>query len=82
MSDTGENPWRPLAVVAIACLVTGLLFVTTANIVVVQRTDHLVTEEAASVRPAHAAIVPGSLVRPDGTLGAIVRQRVEAAIAL
>lgn len=82
MSDTGENPWRPLAFVAIACLVTGLLFVTTANIVVVQRTDHLVAEEAASVRPAHAAIVPGSLVRPDGTLGAIVRQRVEAAIAL
>ncbi|MFC5138071.1 vancomycin high temperature exclusion protein [Actinomycetospora rhizophila] len=73
---------RILALVVGVCVVLAVVVVVAANVVVVGRTDHLVTPAAAAVRPAQAAIVPGSLVRSDGTLGAVVRQRVESAVAL
>lgn len=73
---------RILALVLAAGVLLGVVVVVAANVVVVRRTDHLVTAEAAAVRPAQAAVVPGSLVRSDGTLGAVVRRRVEAGVAL
>jgi SanA protein len=73
---------RIVALVVGACVVVVVVVVVAANVVVVGRTDHLVTSTAAGLRPAQAAIVPGSLVRSDGTLGAVVRQRVDAAVAL
>ncbi|MEJ2885172.1 SanA/YdcF family protein [Actinomycetospora aeridis] len=73
---------RVLALGAVGCLVLGILVVVAANVLVVQRTDHLVTPDAAAVRSAQVAIVPGSLVRSDGSLGAVVRQRVETGVAL
>jgi SanA protein len=56
--------------------------VVTANVVVVHRTADRVTGDATAVRPAQVAIVPGSLVRADGSLGPIVEERVGAAVAL
>jgi SanA protein len=60
----------------------GAVLVAVANVVVVRRADGAVTREPSAVRPAQAAIVPGSLVLSDGSLGAIVQQRVDAAVAL
>ena len=65
---------------AIAAL--PVLAVAIANLVVVLRTDQLVVRETDAVRPAQVAIVPGSLVRPDGSLGDVVQERVDAAVAL
>ncbi|HSK61490.1 MAG TPA: ElyC/SanA/YdcF family protein [Actinomycetospora sp.] len=73
---------RAPAVVLAACVLLAALVVVAANVVVVERTDHAVTADAAAVRPAAVAVVPGSRVRPDGSLGDIVRQRVDAAVAL
>ncbi|MEO9323255.1 ElyC/SanA/YdcF family protein [Nocardioides sp. C4-1] len=72
-----------IAAVAGILLVAGL--VGTANAVVVLRTgDHVVGDLADldDVKPAQVAIVPGSRVRPDGTLGDVVRERVEGAVTL
>lgn len=59
-----------------------VLAVATANLLVVLRTDQLVVRETDAVRPAQVAIVPGSLVRPDGSLGDVVQERLDAAVAL
>lgn len=82
MSADGEGPWRVVVTILVTSVLLAVLVVTAANVVVVGRTDDAVTAEVAAVRPAQVAIVPGSLVRPDGTLGAVVRQRVDAAVAL
>jgi SanA protein len=63
-------------------MVLGLVLVVVANLLVVSRTDALVTDEVSGVRPAQVAIVPGSLVRSDGSLGGVVEERVDAAVAL
>lgn len=83
------DPSRPrrllqrLAVLgAVAVLALGLVAVVVANVVVVTRTDERVVVEVGELRPAQTAIVPGSLVRSDGTLGRIVQQRVDAAVRL
>jgi SanA protein len=73
---------RRLLVTAAALGVLGILSVVVANLVVVQRTDQHVTGDLEAVEPAQAAIVPGSLVRGDGTLGDVVAERVDAAVAL
>lgn len=73
---------RILALVVGACVVLGVVVVVAANVVVVRRTDEMVASGIPAVRPAEVAIVPGSLVRSDGTLGAVVRQRVETGVAL
>lgn len=56
--------------------------VVVSNLVVVLRTDDRVVREPAEVEPAQVAIVPGSLVRPDGSLGDVVQERLDAAVAL
>ncbi|WP_328305708.1 SanA/YdcF family protein [Actinomycetospora sp. NBC_00405] len=80
---TGARPTLGLVLAAGVLLVVVLvLVVAVSNVVVVRRTDHLVTADAATARPVQVAIVPGSLVRADGSLGAVVRQRVDAAVGL
>ncbi|MEI5671757.1 MULTISPECIES: SanA/YdcF family protein [unclassified Nocardioides] len=73
---------RRLAVVAGVLVVLAGALVGTANAVVLARTDDLVLTDPADVPHAQVAIVPGSMVRPDGTLGTIVQARVDAAVAL
>ncbi|PJJ54293.1 vancomycin permeability regulator SanA [Mumia flava] len=69
-------------VVAGVVVAAGALVVGAANAVVLARTDRWIVEEPDDLPHAQAAIVPGSMVRPDGSLGAVVRQRVDAAVAL
>lgn len=73
---------RRLAVVAGVLVVLAGALVGTANAVVLARTDELVLTDPDDVPHAQVAIVPGSMVRPDGTLGTIVQARVDAAVAL
>ena len=67
---------------AAAAVVLGVGTVVTANAVVLVRTDSRVTADAAELSRAQVAIVPGSLVRADGTLGDVVAERVDAAVEL
>ncbi|MEQ3553136.1 ElyC/SanA/YdcF family protein [Pseudonocardia nematodicida] len=79
MRPFSELPvFRMLGVVVLL----GGLVGAAANLVVVQRTAESVTGDVSRLRPAQVAIVPGSLVRSDGSLGEIVRARVEAGVAL
>jgi SanA protein len=73
---------RRLTLLAVALVGVGVLVVGTANAVVLVRTHDHTTDDPAALAPAQVAIVPGSLVRPDGTLGAVVQERVDAAVAL
>lgn len=73
---------RVLVRVAAAMVVAIPLLLIGANVVVVARTGDQVVREVEQVRPAQVAIVPGSLVRSDGTLGRVVQQRVDAAVRL
>jgi SanA protein len=70
--------WRA----AIGGAVSGVALVTTANVVVLTRTGDRIAEDAADLDRAQVAIVPGSMVRPDGTLGRVVAERLDAAVAL
>lgn len=75
--------WRRRgAVLAGVALLGGAALVGTANAVVLIRTQDRVTDDPAALPEAQVAIVPGSRVLPDGTLGAVVQQRVDAAVAL
>ncbi|GAA4668420.1 ElyC/SanA/YdcF family protein [Nocardioides nanhaiensis] len=69
-----------LLLAALGVLAGGAVVV--SNLVVVLRTGDQVVREPDAVRPAQVAIVPGSLVRPDGSLGDVVQERLDAAVAL
>lgn len=58
------------------------MVVATANAVVLTRTHGDVLTEPVDVSPAQVVIVPGSHVRPDGSLGPVVAERVTAAVDL
>lgn len=73
---------RRVRTVAIAGGALAVGTVATANAVVLVRTDGRVTDDADALRHAQVAIVPGSLVRADGSLGAVVQERVDAAVRL
>lgn len=73
---------RRLLIAAGALVALGLLVVGTANAVVLARTHDRTTDDPAALPHAQVAIVPGSMVRPDGTLGTVVQARVDAGIAL
>ena len=73
---------RVLVGAAAAAAIAVPLLLVGANVVVVARTSDAVAETIDEVQPAQVAIVPGSLVRSDGTLGRVVQQRVDAAVAL
>lgn len=81
--ETSEGRLRRVAVRAVA-VGAGLvvLLVVTSNAVVLARSGDHVVAEVADLDRAQVAIVPGSLVRPGGRLGAVVQQRVDAAVAL
>ncbi|WP_345262021.1 SanA/YdcF family protein [Nocardioides nanhaiensis] len=72
--------WPVLLLAALGVLAGGAVVV--SNLVVVLRTGDQVVREPDAVRPAQVAIVPGSLVRPDGSLGDVVQERLDAAVAL
>lgn len=73
---------RRLRVAALVGVALAVALVAVANVVVLTRSDDHVTDDLAAVRPAQVAIVPGSLVRPDGTLGPVVTERLAAAVEL
>ncbi|MEQ3553137.1 ElyC/SanA/YdcF family protein [Pseudonocardia nematodicida] len=73
---------RVLGVVVGVLALLGGLVVAVANVIVVQRAAEDLTTQVSLVRPAHVAIVPGSHVHPDGSLGAVVAERVDAAVDL
>ncbi|WP_139981566.1 SanA/YdcF family protein [Nocardioides litoris] len=77
-----ERWGRRVRIAALAGAVLAVAVVAVANAVVLLRSDDHVTDDLATVRPAQVAIVPGSLVRPDGTLGPVVRERLDAAVSL
>lgn len=83
-SPTGRvHRWaRRLSTLVTAGVVVTVAIVAAANAVVVTRTAGDVVDDLDAVDPAQVAIVPGSLVRPDGSLGRAVAERVEAAVAL
>lgn len=70
-----------LRLVAVLALV-GAVLVAGANAVVLGRTGEAVTSDISALRPAQVAIVPGSLVQDDGSLGRVVQERVDAAVRL
>lgn len=73
---------RRIALVTGAGVLVAGLVVAAANAVVLARSGHLVTDDATELPHAQVAIVPGSRVLPDGELGSVVEQRVDAAVAL
>ncbi|NYJ03261.1 SanA protein [Nocardioides thalensis] len=83
--DTPRRARRWRKAVVRACLAGVILVVAVvviANVVVVARTSDRVTTDADGLEDAQVAIVPGSHVRADGSLGEVVAERVEAATAL
>jgi SanA protein len=60
----------------------GMLSVTAANAVVLARSHGRIHSSVAGVDRAEVAIVPGALVRPDGSMSAMLRDRVAGAVAL
>lgn len=82
MTPSDPRPRRRLLRIALGCAVLVLTGAVGANAVVVARTaDHVVTA-VADLRPAQVAIVPGSFVHGDGSLGRVVQERVDAAVRL
>lgn len=77
------RPWgRRVLRLGLVGAVTGAAVVVAANVVVVARTTDGVTTDVAELGPAQVVIVPGSHVRDDGSLGSVVAERVEVAVAL
>jgi len=73
---------RRVLIAAGTVALSGTLVVATANAVVLKRTDDRIVDDPTELPHAQVAIVPGSWVLPDGRLGAVVQQRVDAAVAL
>jgi SanA protein len=68
--------------IGVLLAVLGALTVAGANAVVLARSHGRIHSATGEVAPAEVAIVPGALVRSDGTMSAMLRDRVEGAIAL
>jgi SanA protein len=75
-------PTRLLVRVGVLLVALVVLTVTAANAVVLVRTHGRSHSAVASIEPAEVAIVPGALVRSDGTMSAMLRDRVAGAVAL
>jgi len=73
---------RRLIRVGVLLTLVGVLTLAGANAVVLARSHGRVHAAAADVEPAQVAIVPGALVKPDGTLSAMLRDRVAGAVEL
>jgi SanA protein len=72
---------RVLRLGGVGALLAATLVVS-ANAVVVARTGEDLTSDIDDVDHAQVVIVPGSHVREDGSLGAVVSERVAVAVAL
>lgn len=68
--------------VTLAVAVLGAVLLAVANLVVVARVHGRATDDVAHVRHAQVAIVPGALVDPSGRMSAMLRDRVDGAVAL
>jgi SanA protein len=75
-------PVKKVLRLSIVGAVVGLLFVGGANAVVLARTHGRIHSSVAGVDRAEVAIVPGALVRSDGSMSAMLRDRVAGAVAL
>lgn len=73
---------RRFVIVAGTVVLSGTVAVAAANAVVLERSDGWTTADPDELPHAQVAIVPGSWVRSDGRLGAVVQQRVDAAVDL
>src|SRR4051812_27043535 len=75
---------RSSRLVRISVLVglTGAVTLAGVNVVVLARAHGRVQSNVADLETAQVAIVPGALVRPDGTMSAMLRDRVAGAVAL
>lgn len=73
---------RRLLLLTVAIATVSVVLLTSANAVVLARTHGDVVTAPVDVTPAQVVIVPGSHVRPDGSLGAVVAERVAAAVDL
>jgi SanA protein len=73
---------RRLLKVGVLVTVIGMLTLAGANAVVLARSHGRVHSTVAGVDQAEVAIVPGALVRSDGSMSAMLRDRVAGAVAL
>src|SRR6478609_396921 len=73
---------RRLIRVAVLLALVGVLTVAGANAVVLTRSHGQVHAAVDDVDAAQVAIVPGALVKPDGTLSAMLRDRIAGAVEL
>ena len=71
-------------VVRITVLVglVGAVALAGVNVLVLARTHGRIHSDAADLATAQVAIVPGALVKPDGTLSAMLRDRIAGAVEL
>jgi len=77
-----SRPARTLVRLSVLLALLGAFTVAGANAVVLARTHGRVHSAVADVDRAEVAIVPGALVRSDGTMSAMLRDRVAGAVAL
>jgi len=77
-----SRPARRLLRVGVLVAVVGMLVVAGANAVVLARTHGRIHSAVADVDRAEVAIVPGALVKPDGNMSAMLRDRIAGAVAL
>lgn len=73
---------RRLVKAAIAGLLSLLVVITLASVVIGWAANGQVAEDPADVSPAPVVIVPGARVFSNGVPSLVVRDRVEAAVAL
>jgi SanA protein len=73
---------RKVLRIGVLVAVLGVLFVSGANAVVLARSHGRIHAGVGGVHAAQVAIVPGALVRSDGTMSAMLRDRVAGAVAL
>lgn len=71
-----------MLIAAAALCGAGLLLIAGINLYVLARGNQSVYDNPASAAPAQVAIVPGSLVNPDGSMSLMLADRVEQAAEL
>jgi SanA protein len=74
--------WPRLSKVVVAGALALVLAVAASNAYVLLSAQGRSTDRVSEVPPAQVAIVPGALVEPDGTMSAMLADRVRQAAAL
>lgn len=78
----GETLRRPAVLVALGLGLLGFTTLGAANLLVLARAHGRIEHSVAAVPKAQVAIVPGALVDPSGRMSAMLRDRVQGAVAL